>query len=138
MTPDARTAIQALLRYDSRSVADDAIDLAERATEQFRLLATRIARLIGALGVQSLFSRAVFLARQASATDAEPTELRGDPLDALQVYLGRQRTESLVHEAAVMLDELISLLERLIGRSLVTSLLHETWPEIYPSAKELP
>jgi hypothetical protein len=135
VTPDARTAIQVLLRYDS--VADDAIDLAERATEQFRLLATRIARLIGALGVQSLFSRAVFLARQASATDAEP-ELRGDPLDALQVYLAHQRTEPLVHEAAVMLEELISLLERLIGRSLVTSLLHETWPEIYPSAKELP
>jgi hypothetical protein len=135
LTPDARIVVQALLRYEQGTVADS-IDLASRAAEQLQLLATRIGRLVGALGVQSLFSRAIYLARTSRSGAALASD--GDAIDALRTALGRESPDTIVIEVAAILDELVRLLERFIGSSLVTSLLHETWPEIFPSAKESP
>jgi hypothetical protein len=133
LTPDARTVVQALLRHEPGTVADST-DLAARAAEQLQLLAARIGRLVGALGVQSLFSRAIYLAR----TSRRGAVLDADSIDSLRTALGREAPDTIVIELAAILDELFRLLERFIGGSLVTSLLHETWPEIFPSAKESP
>jgi hypothetical protein len=135
LIPDARTVVQALLRYEPGTVADS-IDLASRAADQFQLLAARISRLVGGLGVQSLFSRAIYLARTSRPSVA--FDVQGDSIDALRAVLGRESPETIVIEVAAILDELFRLLERFIGSSLVTSLLHETWPEIFQSAKESP
>jgi hypothetical protein len=135
LTPDAPTVVKALLQYELGTVADST-ELASRAAEQLSLLAARISRLVGALGVQSMFSRAIYLARTSRSGAA--LDLQGDSIDALRTALGRQSPDTIVIEVAAILDELIRLLERFIGGSLVTSLLHETWPETFPSPKESP
>jgi hypothetical protein len=135
LSPDAQTVVEALLRYEPGTVADS-IDLASRAADQLQLLAARIGRLVGTLGVHSLFSRAIYLARTSRAGAA--LDAHTDSIDALRTALGREAPDTIVIEVAAILDELLRLLERFIGRSLVTSLLHETWPEIFPSPKESP
>jgi hypothetical protein len=112
----------------------DARAFAAHATGAFELLAQHLSRLIGELGMRTLFSRSVALSGTAfpQLQTAIPAGTE-NPYEALQSTLEQESPEAALDAATHVFQTFVQLLERFIGAGLVASLLHEVWPTIFPA-----
>ena len=109
---------------------------AEQAIEQ---LMRQLARLVGDVGIRTLFKRSVTLvAAQYPWLAVTASESPGDvnPTTALRIALQSEPPVTARRAFAVLLETFIGLLARLIGERLVRSMLQEVWPEVLRIEKE--
>jgi len=135
VTPENVIAARRLLG----SVSDDrdAKAIAAHARAVCQELARHLSRLVGELGVHTLFSRSLALAAPAfpCLKTAGPTAAE-TPYEALCRCLEGEPPDVALASAVHVLQTFIELLERFIGTGLVESLLHEVWPASFPGVKE--
>lgn len=135
MTPDAAIAAKRLL-----AAAPDPTDsktIAAHATFICQTLAQHVSRLVGDLGMLTLFARSLSLAGSAfpCVANARPTG-RETPYESLRRCLAEQPPDAAMDCAVHVFQTFIQLLERFIGPTLVTSLLHEVWPTFFSPTVE--
>ena len=136
MTPELAAAARGLV------VGDSAARVAANAVEACEQLSHHLAQIIGEVGIRTL------LARSATLTSARFPWLAGaipkiapveSPWAALRVALEAQDPRTARGAFVDLLTTFIDLLGRLIGDALVRQLLHDLWPELFPtSAKGIP
>jgi hypothetical protein len=130
--PDVASAARTLLASgcdvgSSAAIATHAASMCEAVSRHF-------ARLIGELGMRSLFERSMYLAGATfpclkSAAASKPE----GPYETLRRCLDDEAPDVALEAAAHVLKTFIELLERFIGEELVASLLAEVWPAIFPT-----
>lgn len=134
MTPGFAAAVRKLVAADLTHVAADAV----RACEQLSL---HLARIIGEIGVRALLARSATLTsvRFPWLASAIPRTASADsPWAALTVAMESQDPPTASEAFVDLLATFIELLGRLIGDALVARLLHELWPELFPSPVQGP
>jgi len=117
-------------------VADSATHVATEAVRACEQLSQHLARIIGEIGVRTLLARSAALtsARFSWLASAIPrTASAGSPWAALRVAMEAQEPQTASEAFVDLLATFIELLGRLIGDALVARLLHELWPELFPS-----
>jgi len=114
--------------------AGDARVVAAHAAAVCQLLSVHVSRLVGDLGMRTLFARSLALSqaafpclKKAAATPAE------NPYDLLRRCLEVESATTAVGAAVHVFETFTALLERFIGAGLVANLLHEVWPAIFES-----
>jgi hypothetical protein len=115
-------------------VAADAVQACEQ-------LSQHLARIIGEIGVRTLLARSAALTsgRFPWLASAIPrTASAGLPWAALRVAMESQDPQTASEAFVDLLATFIELLGRLIGDALVARLLHELWPELFPSPAKAP
>ncbi|MBC7976148.1 MAG: hypothetical protein H7138_14345 [Myxococcales bacterium] len=118
----------------------DARELAARADEVAAQLTRHLARLLGEVGISTLFKRSVVLASATSPWLASATSSAapGPPTVAwLREAMSGQSLDVAFDGFVAVLGIFVTLLARLIGESLVRRLLHEVWPAHYDREKEI-
>jgi hypothetical protein len=135
VTPELAAAVRKLVAADSTThVAAEAVQSCEQ-------LSQHLARIIGEIGVRTLLARSATLtsARFPWLASALPrTASAGSPWAALRVAMESQDPQTASDAFADLLATFIELLGRLIGDALVARLLHELWPELFPSPAKAP
>jgi hypothetical protein len=130
MTPDAAIAAKRLL-----AAAPDTTDskaIAAHATVICQTFAQHVSRLVGELGVLTLFARTLSLASSAFPCVAKARPAGTEtPYEALRRCLEQEAPDAAMECAIHVFQTFIQLLERFIGPALVTSLLHEVWPTFF-------
>ena len=133
---DLAIAARQLLASEGNATATSA-DRITRASER---LTIHLARLVGTLGVKTLFHRSLVI---ASATYPWLVDATGgktgpdaDLFGALHQRLKPQDQDAVVDAFVLVLSTFMGLLGRLIGEDLVWRLLHEVWPAVFPSAEK--
>lgn len=120
--------------HDSGAVAAHAASICEQ-------LSQRLARLVGELGVRTLFARSLFVAgARFPMLRAFSTHAGREPFEALRQCLAPEPPDVAMAAAVHVFESYTELLVRLIGAGLVASLLNEVWPTIFLAAvaKETP
>ena len=121
--------------------ADSATHVAADAVQACEQLSHHLARLIGEIGVRTLFARSAALtsARFPWLASAIPRTASADsPWAALRVAMESQDPQTAREAFVDLLATFIELLGRLIGDALVARLLHELWPELFLSPAKGP
>jgi len=130
-------ATQKLLASAGGDGDDAASKMAARAVEAIERLTQHLAQLVGETGVRALLARSVAVSTTTFPWLAStiPIVRPGDaPWASLRAALERQDPRT-IHEAfGTLLSTFVKLLGRLIGEGLVAHLLHDIWPEVFPSA----
>jgi len=133
-TPDFVLALRQLLAEEPVSDGVEAAGVGSRAATACQQLSRQVARLLGELGTRTLFDRAMHLAASAypwlATSKGGPA---GDPYEGLRLCLDQPSATALPAAEHVIITY-VELLERFIGTALVTSLVHEAWPTLFPSA----
>jgi len=135
VTPGFAEAVRKLV------AADSATDVAADAVQACEQLSQHLARIIGEIGVRTLLARSAALtsARFPWLADAIPrTASAGSPWAALRLAMESQDPQTASEAFVDLLATFIELLGRLIGDALVARLLHELWPELFPSPAKAP
>lgn len=127
VTDDLRQRIDTLLHGGEASIG-------ARTEAVCRTFSVHLARLLGELGIRSLFDRAVYLASASFPWLAAKDLGAADSYETLRVCLDRQPEGAALAAASHVVVTLVQLLERFIGGPLVASLLHEVWPTSFPAA----
>lgn len=109
--------------------------IAARAARACEQLAHHLARLVGELGIRTLVDRALHLAA-ARYSFLAPAIVAADPYAGLQAALVIQPADTAIEAFVLVIVTFVGLLERMIGRGLVTRLLHEVWPAEFPAGAE--
>ena len=112
-----------LLAYEGAAVGAETC--ATAAGRVFDKLASHLAPLVGAAGVQALFVRSAKLAKGEIARLAEASALSST---TLRECLGAQDPELAMQAAADLFGTFISLITTFIGERLTTEVLRSTWP----------
>jgi hypothetical protein len=135
VTPELAAAVRKLVAADSAThVAADAVQACEQ-------LSQHLARIIGEIGVRALLARSAALtsARFPWLAGAIPRTASADsPWAALRAAMESQDPQTASEAFVDLLATFIELLGRLIGDTLVARLLHELWPELFPSPAKAP
>lgn len=133
MTPEAQTAARHLL--GAAPGERDARAIAAHAAAVCQLFSQHLSRLIGELGVHTLFGRSIALsgATFPCLRNAVPIGTE-DPYQALLRCLELESPDSALELAVHVFQVFVLLLERFIGDGLVARLLHEVWPTIFSDA----
>lgn len=121
--------------------ADSTTHVAADAVQSCEQLSQHLARIIGEIGVRTLLARSAALtsARFPWLASAIPrTASAGSPWAALRVAMESQDPPTASEGFVDLLTTFIELLGRLIGDALVARLLHELWPELFPSPAQGP
>lgn len=121
--------------------ADSATHVAADAVQACEQLSQHLARIIGEIGVRTLLARSATLTsgRFPWLAGAIPrTASAGLPWAALRVAMESQDPQTAREAFGDLLATFIELLGRLIGHALVARLLHELWPELFPSPTKAP
>lgn len=134
MSSDATTAAQRLFAAGPDSL--DAKVIAAHSVAVFDLLSTHLARLIGELGIRTLYARSLALASATVPGLLDPVPATTHPKDALRSCLELEAPDAALVVAVHVFTTFTALLERFIGTGLVASLLHEVWPEFFPPTVE--
>jgi hypothetical protein len=116
--------------------AELATSVAAGAVQACEQLSQHLARIIGEMGVRVLLARSATLtsARFPWLASAIPrTEAASSPWAALRAVMESQDPQTASDAFVDLLATFIELLGRLIGDALVARLLHELWPELFPS-----
>jgi hypothetical protein len=113
--------------------------IAARAVEACEQLSRHLARLLGDLGTRALFTRSLVLTRArfpwiANAVGAAESRPDESPWTPLRASLELQDPDTAVEAYADFLSTFVQLLGKLIGDQLVSHLLHEVWPRVFPRA----
>lgn len=101
------------------------------AAERVRmLLRQQMAGLIGPLGFDTLFGRALVLAKSdfSLLTNVEPRSSTGPVLDGLRVSVQDRSPAEVTDAIVAVFGIFISLLINFIGEDLGLRLVHDTWP----------
>jgi hypothetical protein len=135
VTLELAAAVRKLVAADSATrVAADAVQACEQ-------LSKHLARIVGEIGVRTLLARSAALTsgRFPWLASAIPrTASAGSPWAALRVAMESQDPQTAREAFVDLLATFIELLGRLIGDALVARLLHELWPELFPSPAKGP
>src|SRR5690606_32897104 len=114
-------------------------DVAAAIERLFRRLYGQLVRVIGPAGFQAIMRRSMHLARaregELAIREIEWTET-SLTLAGLAAAIEASGSERARRDAAILLEQLLSLLARLIGGSLSARILHREWPEIVPAPGE--
>jgi hypothetical protein len=115
----------------------DASAVAAHTAATCARVAQYVGRLVGDLGVRTLFERSVYVAG-ATYPCFRTAAKAATPFDTIRTCLEQQSAQAAMDGSVHVLSAFIGLLERFIGEGLVTSLLHEVWPAAFgtPNAKE--
>lgn len=111
--------------------APDAKAVAAHAASVCELLAVHVSRLVGELGMRTLFARSLALASKSFPCFELSTTAGKDPFEVLRTGLEAEAAERAIAAASHVFETFVELLERFIGGGLVASLLHEVWPGIF-------
>ncbi len=119
----------------SASDVTNASAIAAHAEAVCQLLAQHFSRLIGELGMRTLFTRSLALAGAAfpCLRTTKPSACDG-PYESLRRCLEQEAPDAAMEVAVHVLQTFIRLVERFIGAGLVANLLHEVWPTIFLAA----
>ncbi len=131
MTPEVAVAVRVLLSTGVDVGSSKAI--AAHAASVSQLASAHLARLVGELGMRTMFERSIHLAG-ASHPCLRSKTVKESPYEALRQCLEPEPPEVAMEAAVRALLTFTEMLERFIGKGLVASLLHEVWPAIFPSA----
>ena len=115
------------------------MSIALRAETAIEQLMRQLARLVGEVGIRTLFKRSVTLASAqypwlAATADEAPGDV--SPERALRIALQSAPPETARRAFAALLTTFVGLLARLIGEPLVRRMLKEVWPEVLRIEKE--
>lgn len=130
MTPGLAVAARKLVTRGSPTL------VAANAVQACEQLSQHLARIVGGIGVRTLFARSAALAsaRFPWLAGAIPRTASADsPWAALSAALEAQDPHTASDAFVDLLSTFIELLGRLIGDALVARLLHELWPDLFPS-----
>ncbi len=113
--------------------------IAARAVEACEKLSRHLARLLGEAGIRALFNRSLMLTRArfpwiANAVGAAGSQPGESPWTPLRLSMELQEPPAAVDAYADFLLTFVRLLGRLIGDQLVSHLLQEVWPHVFPRA----
>ena len=116
----------------------DAGATAEATAAAWRLVAVQLAPVIGARGLDVLFSRALYQTSTTFPWLAFAVDRGGSasPLPSLMVCLADQHTSTAAEASYTLLLTFTELLATLIGESLTTRLLAPVWAGPVPSEQE--
>ena len=136
MTEELAAAVRKFVTEDSTThVAANTVQVCEQ-------LSQHLARIIGEMGVRTLLARSAVLTSRRFpwlASAILRTASGDSPWAAMKVATEVQDPQTAREAFADVLTTFIDLLGRLIGDALVARLLHELWPELFPSpAKGIP
>ena len=130
MTSELATAARKLVAAElATSVAAGAVQACEQ-------LSQHLARIIGEMGVRTLLARSASLtsSRFPWLASAIPrTAAASSPWATLREAMESQDPQTAGDAFVDLLATFIELLGRMIGDALVARLLHELWPELFPS-----
>jgi len=130
MTSELAAAARNLVAGDSAArVAAESVQACEQ-------LSHHLARVIGEIGIRTLIARSATLTsvRFPWLASAIPKTASADsPWAALRVAMELQEPGTARDAFVDLLTTFIELLGRLIGDALVAQLVHELWPELFPS-----
>lgn len=136
--PESFGAVARKLLASAGGDSDDAASkMAARAVEAVERLTQHLAQLVGETGVRALLARSVALSSTtfpwlaSTISIVRPADV---PWASLRAAMEKQDPRT-IHEAfGALLSTFVELLARLIGEGLVAHLLHDVWPEVFPSA----
>lgn len=135
VTSDVAATARKLVATDlATSVAAGTVQACEQ-------LSRHLARIVGEMGVRTLLARSATLtsARFPWLASAIPrTAAASSPWAALGAAMESQDPQTASDAFVDLLATFIDLLGRLIGDALVARLLHELWPEVFPSPDKGP
>jgi len=128
------TAARQLLASEGTASAS----AADRIAQSSERLTVHLARLVGAVGIQALFRRSILLSSAtfpwlADLIRATPSE---DPFADMHALMAKQDPSTATDSFILILATFVGLLGRLIGDELVSRLLHEVWPAVFPKEVE--
>jgi hypothetical protein len=130
-------AARMLLTDDSQEQSP--AQIAARAVEACERLSRHLARLLGEAGILALFNRSLMLTRArfpwiANAVGTAGSQPGESPWTPLRLSMELQEPHAAVEAYADLLLTFVRLLGRLIGDQLVSHLLQEVWPDVFPRA----
>lgn len=131
-TRSVKASVRALLAQGDVSTPALRAAVAVRACEE---LAAHLSLVVGPAGVRALFDRSVVLSgNQYPCLVAVPTRSPEAPWSALRGCFESQAPEVALDVSVALISTFIGLLGRFIGEALVERLLHELWPDAFPSS----
>lgn len=135
VTPELADAARRLLVPESAAATSN--EVAKRAAHACEQLQRHLARLLGETGVGTLFNRSVHLSSASFPWLASASAKATDgPVAALRARLESQSPEAAVEAFVLVLSTYVGLLGRLIGEGLLTRVLHEVWPTVFPDREK--
>jgi len=141
MTSEVAEAARRLL---TPAAGDDRspVAVAGRVANAFERLSHHLARLVGDLGVRTMFDRSLALTSARYPWLASARSSRNDASErawsSLSTVMAQHEPAVTIEAAVLVLSTFIGLLERLIGATLVARLLEEVWPAMFGSDKGTP
>ena len=124
----------------SEGAAGTQTELADRAVAAFQAVTQHLAHVVGDVGVQTVFRRALVLTTPAypwlASTKYDPAHPERTLWSALRAAFGPQQPEIAIEAFSWVLSTFVGVLERLIGEALVWRLLGEVWPSSFSQAGE--
>jgi hypothetical protein len=136
--PLSSTYVEASVRALLERVQGEVSTSAQRAAGAARAcedLAAHLSRVVGPVGVRALFDRSVVLSRKEHAfLAAVPIRSPEPPWGALRACLESQAPDLALEASVALITTFVGLLGRFIGEALVERLLHELWPDAFPSS----
>jgi hypothetical protein len=131
------------LLVDGEALEGSSTRVAARAVEASEELSRHLARLLGEMGIRALFDRSMILTRARFPWFADVAGTGGlqpgePPWTSLRASLELQDPATAVDAYADFLSTFVQLLGRLIGDALVSRVLQEVWPEVFPRAAKEP
>lgn len=135
MRTEVANAARALLAdgYD----VNDSTAIAAHAVAICGQVSKHVSRLVGDLGMRAMFERSLYLAGASVACVREIViDKQEGPYEALRHCLEQQSPDVALAAAQHVFTTFIELLERFIGERLVTTLLHEVWPDVFPGVEK--
>jgi hypothetical protein len=136
--PESFGAVAKRLLTGAGGDGDDAASkVAARAVEAVERLTQHLAELVGETGVRAVLARSVALSAAAFPWLATTIPIIRPPdaaWESLRAAMAKQDPRRIREAFGVLLSTFVGLLGRLIGDGLVAHLLHDIWPEVFPSA----
>jgi hypothetical protein len=135
VTPEFSAAAMCLVRDEYEHASPPQVgESVARACEQ---LSRHLGQLVGETGVRALFVRSVAISSATYpwlANTIPRTASAESTWASLRTTLENQDPQTSREAFVALLSTFVGLLERLIGEGLVTRLLNEIWPEVFPRA----
>ena len=133
IAPDIARLARRLVLSEARALdrPEALVDASERAWERLR---RRLIVLIGPMGFDALFARALALARSDHPVLAGITAetARGSGLTGVRERVHERDPTEVLNALVAVMAHFLAVLVRLIGVDLVVRLVREAWPELPP------
>jgi hypothetical protein len=139
-TPRLRHAATLLFAYEANAEPATSVALAAASARLLGRLSHRLAQVIGPVGVEAIFLRAIKLREPEFAFLGERVMARerGDSIiEPLLACLREQEPEVIQEVSVILFATCAGLLATVIGERLAWSLLQQMWPDILLSEPEL-